>query len=168
MADDQAASQNGAGASGQAAPQIRVLAQYVKDFSLENPNIEAMLAGPAEAPRLQVEVNVAARPIVAQPNHYESAIELHAKAANSKHTIYEMELLYGGVFRIENLPPQALEPFLLINCPMLLFPFVRRIAADMTREAGYPPLFLDPIDFAALYVERQRRAQQGSGETSTA
>jgi len=80
-------------------------------------------------------------------------------AANSEVTIYEMEILYAGMFRIENLPPQALEPVLLINCPMLLFPFIRRLAADLTREAGFPPLLLDPIDFASLYVERQRQQQ---------
>jgi preprotein translocase subunit SecB len=155
MTDGQTTAGNGAAAQ----PQIRILAQYIKDFSLENPNIETMLAGPTEQPKLEVSVNVGARAIEGQPNHFESAIEFRAVAANSTQTIYEMELVYGGLFRLDNMPQQALEPFLLINCPMLLFPFVRRIAADMTREAGYPPLLLDPIDFASLYVERQRRGQ---------
>jgi preprotein translocase subunit SecB len=157
MADNPTTSGGAAGAAPQ--PQVRVLAQYIKDFSFENPNIDAMLTGSGDTPRLNIEVNVAARAIPDQANHYESGIALNAKAANTSHTIYEMELMYGGLFRIENLPQQALEPFLLINCPMLLFPFVRRIAADITREAGFPPLLLDPIDFAALYVERQRRGQ---------
>jgi len=155
MTDGQTTAGNGAATQ----PQIRILAQYIKDFSLENPNIETMLAGPTEQPKLEVSVNVGARAIEGQPNHFESAIEFRAVAANSTQTIYEMELVYGGLFRLDNMPQQALEPFLLINCPMLLFPFVRRIAADMTREAGYPPLLLDPIDFASLYVERQRRGQ---------
>lgn len=144
-------------------PQIRVLAQYIKDFSVENPNIELVLAGLKEQPKINVEVNVAARPIQGQTNHYESAIELKGVAVSSEHTIYELELVYGGIFRVENMPPQALEPFLLINCPMLLFPFARRIVSDMTREAGFPPLLLDPIDFASLYVQRR-----GQGEPQAA
>jgi len=160
MTDERTTSGNGAQpAAAPPAPQVRVLAQYVKDLSFENPSVDRMLAGPNEAPKLQVEVNVAARPLTGQVNHYESAIELRAVAANSEVTIYEMEILYAGMFRIENLPPQALEPVLLINCPMLLFPFIRRLAADLTREAGFPPLLLDPIDFASLYVERQRQQQ---------
>jgi preprotein translocase subunit SecB len=164
MADNQ---NNGSAPNdGQAQPIVRVLTQYIKDLSFENPNVDRMLAGPGESPKLQVEVNVAARPIAEQPHHYESALEIRAIAASSVGNIYDMELLYGGLFRIENLPIQSLQPFLLINCPMLLFPFVRRLAADITREAGYPPLLLDPIDFAALYMERQR--QQAAANTNTA
>jgi preprotein translocase subunit SecB len=64
--------------------------------------------------------------------------------------------VYGGAFRLQNVPPQSLEPFLLVNCPTLLFPFLRRIVADVTREGGYPPLWLDPVDFGALYMRRQQ------------
>jgi preprotein translocase subunit SecB len=67
-----------------------------------------------------------------------------------------MELSYAGLFQIESMPEEAIEPFLLINCPSLLFPFVRRLVADLTREGGFPPLLLDPIDFTGLFVKRQQ------------
>ena len=105
MADNPTTSGGAAGAAPQ--PQVRVLAQYIKDFSFENPNIDAMLTGSGDTPRLNIEVNVAARAIPDQANHYESGIALNAKAANTSHTIYEMELMYGGLFRIENLPQQV-------------------------------------------------------------
>ena len=71
-------------------------------------------------------------------------------------TIYILECIYGGIFRLQNVPEQALEPFLLINCPTILFPFLRRLVADVTREGGFPPLLLDPIDFASLFMRRQQ------------
>ena len=70
--------------------------------------------------------------------------------------IYELEIVYAGVFQIQNIPEQALEPFLLVNCPSILFPFLRRIVADISREGGFPPLLLDPFDFGALYMRRQQ------------
>jgi len=87
---------------------------------------------------------------------FESAIELKAQATNKLGVIYDLELTFAGMFQVENLPEQAMEPFLLINCPALLFPFARRLVADLTREGGFPPLLLDPIDFAALFARRQQ------------
>ena len=81
-----------------------------------------------------------------------------AKAENKIGVIYELEVAYGGIYQIENMPKETLDPFLNINCPFLLFPFLRRLVADITREGGFPPLLLDPIDFAKLY--EQRGAQQ--------
>ena len=75
--------------------------------------------------------------------------------------IYDLELTYAGLFEIQSIPQEALEPFLLINCPTLLFPFLRRIVADLTREGGFPPLLLDPIDFAVLFMQRQQQGQPG-------
>jgi preprotein translocase subunit SecB len=147
---------NGAQQGAQA--QVRIVAQYIKDLSFENPNIDKMLAGPGESPNINVEVNVGAKRMP-PPDLYESAIEFRAKATSKIGTIYEVELVYGGLFKIEGIPAQSMEPFLLINCPTLLFPFVRRVIMDLTREAGYPPLLLDPIDFGGLYMNRLR--QQG-------
>jgi preprotein translocase subunit SecB len=90
---------------------------------------------------------------------YESAIQLKADATNNLGTIYDLELAYAGMFQIDNMPEASLEPFLLINCPALLFPFARRLVADLTREGGFPPLLLDPIDFAGLFVKRQQEKQ---------
>lgn len=150
-------------AAGQPIPiQAKVLNQYVKDMSFENPNIRKLMTGGGEAPSLKVEVNVNAERV--DENVYESAIELKASATNNVGTVYVMETVYAGLFRIESIPDQALEPFLLISAPMTLFPFLRRLVADVTREGGYPPLLLDPIDFAGLYFRRQQelQAQQGN------
>lgn len=137
--------------------QVRVVSQYIKDLSFENPNIERLLGGPGENPNLRLEVNVNAKKM--GDDLYESAVEFKGSASSNAGTIYEVELVYAGLFQVQNMPAQALEPFLLINCPSLMFPFIRRILADLTREGGFPPLFLDPIDFGALYVQRQKQAE---------
>lgn len=141
--------------------QAKVLNQYIKDLSFENPNIRKLMAGPGDPPNLKVEVNVNAERLDA--NVYESAIELKATAENNIGTVYVLETVYAGLFRIENVPDQALEPFLLISAPMTLFPFLRRLVADVTREGGYPPLLLDPIDFAGLYFRRQQEIASAQG-----
>jgi len=157
---------NGEGATSPAGDakqaQVRVIAQYIKDLSFENPNVRKLLENPGEAPNLRVEVNVNASKLTA--NTYESAIHLKAEATNKLGVIYDMELAYAGMFQIENIPEPSLEPFLLINCPSLLFPFARRLVADLTREGGFPPLLLDPIDFAALFVRRQQE-KSGQGQS---
>ncbi len=146
--------------------QVRVINQYVKDLSFENPNVLKLLNGPGENPGLKLEVNVNAKAV--GENLYESAIDLKAMASNTKiGTIYNLEIEYAGIFEVRNMPQQALEPFLLINCPALLFPFLRRLAADLTREGGFPPLLLDPVDFAGLYMRRQQE-QGGQPRPATA
>ena len=111
-----------------------------------------------ESPNIQVEVNVNAQRLGEAV--YERAITMRAPCTAKAGTVYEIEVVYGGIFEVRNLPEQQLEPFLLVNCPALLFPYLRRIVSDTTREGGYPPLLLDPIDFAALYMRRQ--APQGA------
>ena len=113
-----------------------------------------LLDGPGEDPNLKLEVNVNAQRV--GPDAYESAIDFKAHATNKTGVIYDLEIIYAGLFRIKNISEQSLEPFLLINCPTLLFPFLRRLAADITREGGFPPLLLDPIDFGALFMRRQQ------------
>ena len=134
--------------------QVKVVAQYIKDLSFENPNIEKLIKEPGDQPNLQLSINVGAKSL--GQHMYESMIEFNAQASNKQGEIYQMELVYAGLFRIENIPEQSLEPFLLVNCPSILFPFVRRLAADLTREGGFPPLLLDPFDFGALYFRRQQ------------
>lgn len=161
MADNPQA--GAAGANGQATGQqivARPVAQYIKDFSFENPSIERLLQGTGDEPNLKVEVNVNARPMA--DKLFESAIHFTAKAESKVGVIYEVECVYAGLFHIENMPPEQLEPFLLINCPSLTFPFLRRVLADMTREGGFPPLLLDPIDFAQLYIQRQQQLASGN------
>jgi len=141
-------------------PNIRVIGQFIKDLSFENPNVGKLLEGPVDGPQLQIEVNVNARQAAA--GVYESSINFTATATSKAGPLYKLDLDYAGMFKIENLPAPSMEPFLLINAPALLFPFVRRLVADLTREGGFPPLLLDPIDFASLYVKRKQAAQDGA------
>lgn len=134
--------------------EVQVIGQYIKDLSFENPHVGKLQLKAGESPGLEVEVNVEAQR--ASNDVYESAIHLSATAKHSGGTIYVLEAVYGGLFQLRNVPPQALEPLVLINCPTLLFPFLRRIVADVTRDGGYPPLMLDPIDFGTLFLRRQQ------------
>lgn len=152
----------GAAEGGKTGIQAQVVAQYIKDLSFENPNVEKLMSGPGDNPNMKLEVNVNARRINENDNLFESAIDFKAHATNEAGTIYQLEVVYAGIFRIKNIPEEALEPFLLINCPALIFPYLRRLASDLTREGGFPPLLLDPIDFGGLYV---RRKQQEAGGT---
>jgi preprotein translocase subunit SecB len=133
---------------------VKVVGQYIKDLSFENPNIGKLLKEPGDNPNLQLGINVAAQGVGA--DLYESTIDFNAQATNQHGTVYELEVVYAGLFKIQNIPEQALEPFLLVNCPSILFPFLRRLVADISREGGFPPLLLDPFDFAQLYVRRQQ------------
>ena len=134
--------------------QAKVVSQYLKELSFENPNIRKLIQTPGNPPSLKVEVNVNAERL--GTDLFESSIDLKATASNNLGTIYVLESVYGGLFKIESIPDAALEPFLLISAPTTLFPFLRRLVADVTREGGFPPLLLDPIDFAALYFRRQQ------------
>jgi len=159
MADDtQAAKPEGPVA------QVNIITQFIRDLSFENPNINKLLDGPGDNPNLKVEVNVNAEKM--RPELFQSAIDFKAHATNKDGTIYILECVYGGLFRLQNVPEQALEPFLLINCPTLLFPFLRRVVADITREGGFPPLMLDPIDFGGLYMRRQQELAAAAGKPS--
>ena len=163
--DDAAANgvhSNGASDNPSAEVEARVVSQYVRDLSFESPSIERLLEGPSGNPNLELEVNVNARSM--EKNLFQSEIEFKANATDDKGAIYLLEAVYGGVFEVNNLPRNALEPFLLINCPSILFPFLRRLVADLTREGGFPPLFLDPIDFAELYLRRQSQTDAETDE----
>jgi preprotein translocase subunit SecB len=144
-------------------PQINVLGQYIKDLSFENPGSPQNLRNPGSNPNVQINFNVQAQPV--GEDVYEVSLSIESSAKTDDSALYNLELLYAGAFRLKNLPQQALQPVLFIECPALLFPFVRRIVADLTREGGFPPLLIDPIDFASLY--RQRLMQQQAGAATT-
>ena len=136
-------------------PGIHVLGQYIKDLSFENPNAPRSLRPSDKAPKLDVNVNVNARP--QSESEFEIELKLDAKAARGDETLFIAEVSYAGLFQIRNVPQEHMHPLLLIECPRLLFPFARQILADATRQGGFPPLMIDPVDFAALY--RQRMAE---------
>ena len=141
----------GGGGEGGNAAQLSVLAQYVKDFSFESPGAPQTLQGPGQNPQLQVGVNVNAGP--RGEDIYETVVHLEAHAKSDDGVIYNVEIDYGGLFRIKNVPEKMLQPVLFVDCPTLLFPFVRRVIADVVRDGGFPPLMLDPIDFGRLYAQ---------------
>ena len=141
------------GAAPQQSMQVRVLGQYVKDLSFESPNIAKLLSGTPENPNLNLELNVV--PTMLRPDVHEVALTFKAEAKSATGTIYDLEVIYAGLFEIKNAPPEALEPMLNINSAALLFPFLRRIVADLTREGGFPPLLLDPVDFGSLYMKKR-------------
>ncbi len=143
-----------ADAADSTAPSVRVAAQFIRDLSFECPNVHQLLEGPGENPNLQLQVNVSAKGT--DSGLFESVIDLTAHASNNAGVIYELEISYGGLFQLRNLPREAIEQILMVNCPALLFPFLRRLVADVTREGGFPPLYLDPIDFAGLYLRRKQ------------
>jgi preprotein translocase subunit SecB len=146
------------------APHLRVLAQYVKDLSFENPTASAAARGGGDAPAIEMGIDVNARPLQ-DGDAYEVDLRIGAKATRGEDVMFITELVYSGVFQFVNVAKEDVEPLLLIECPRLLFPFSRRMLAEVTREGGYPPLLVDPIDFAALYRaqlrERQTRAESG-------
>jgi preprotein translocase subunit SecB len=141
---------NGAAEPG-AAPRFSVLAQYIKDFSFENPNAPRALA-PQQGPNIGLQVNVNARQI--GPNDYEVSLMLEGGAGEGAAALFKFELNYAGVFRVENIPAEQIQPLVMIEGPRLLFPFARQIIADAVRGGGYPALYVDPIDFQGLYMQR--------------
>ena len=135
---------------------LNVLAQYIKDLSFESPLAPNFGMPQGQGPALNVQINVNAKPMSETDFAVELAIT--SKAEFEKKVLFAIELIYGGVFRIQNVPSESMHPLVLIECPRLLFPFARQIIADTVRDGGFPPLMLDPVDFAALY--RQRAAEQ--------
>jgi preprotein translocase subunit SecB len=138
-------------------PQVGVLAQYVKDFSFENPNAPRSTAPSTQQPTMTIQIGVDATPL--SGSDVEVALRLEGKAESQGIMLFGFELLYCGVFRIQNVPPDSLQPVVLIECPRLLFPFAREIIASATRNGGFPPLLLEPVDFVALYRQRMAAAQ---------
>jgi preprotein translocase subunit SecB len=137
-------------------PGIRILAQFVRDLSFENPRVPESLRGGAAQPQIDlgIEMNARAR----EDGYYEVDLKLSAKAIRDDGPVFVVELLYGGVFQITGVDVEDMEPVLLIECPRYLFPFARRVIADVTSEGGYPPFLLDPIDFAGVYASRKAEA----------
>lgn len=143
-----------------AAPQMRVLGQYIRDMSFEN-IVSQKGAAPDVQPDVQVQVNLDAKKRN-QDNQYESSIKLNvtSKAKDGDAVLFVLEIDYVGMFHIENVPDEQMHPFLLIECPRMIFPFLRRVVSDVTRDGGFPPLNLENIDFVSLYRNEVARRQK--------
>ncbi len=139
-------------------PQFRVLAQYIKDISFENPNAPDSLRPAEDQPTTDVGIDVQARR--REGDEFEALIRLNITSRRGDQVSFILELEYAGIFIVKNVPDESLQPLLLIECPRMLFPFMRRVVADVTRDGGYAPLLLDPIDFAGLYRSQLEAAAQ--------
>ncbi len=142
------------------APQLNVVAQYIKDLSFENPNAPKSLSTGQEQPQISIQINVNAAPL--SETDIEVTLSLSGKAETAGSLMFSFDLEFGGVFRIRGVPQESLNAVVLIECPRLLFPFAREIVATTVRNGGFPPLLLDPVDFVALY--RQKMAQMPAQE----
>lgn len=136
---------------------ITVSAQYIKDLSFENPNSPKSLSNKDGTPNINVEINVYAKPL--NSNIYEVSLSINGKALKAKDKIFEIELVYAGVFILPDLETNKEDEkkTVLIDCPQLLFPFARSIISNVTRDGGFMPLVIQPIDFELLYIERVNR-----------
>ena len=133
-------------------PQLNVVAQYIKDFSFENPNAPQSLTPSQEPPQIGIQINVNASPLT--DVDFEVSLKIDGKAEEKGNLLFRFDLEFAGVFRIRNVPQESLNAVVLIECPRLLFPFAREIIATSVRNGGFPPLLLDPVDFVALYRQK--------------
>jgi preprotein translocase subunit SecB len=138
-------------------PQLNVVAQYIKDFSFENPNAPQSLAPAGQPPQIAIQINVNAKPLA--ENDIEVTLKLDGKAERDGSLMFSFELEFAGVFRVVNVPQESLNAIVLIECPRLLFPFAREIIATTVRNGGFPPLLLDPVDFVSLYRQKMGELQ---------
>nr|WP_243846978.1 protein-export chaperone SecB [Sphingomonas japonica] len=144
------------------APMASVITQYVKDFSFENPNAPAVYQATG-TPKLDVQFNIGANRI--GPDIHEVVLKIEARGEVEGQVMYLVDLSYAGLFGLRNIPDDQLQPFLLAEAPRMLFPFARRVLADAVRDGGFPPLLLEPIDFAQLYFQQaQGGAQPEAGQ----
>jgi preprotein translocase subunit SecB len=141
-------------------PQLSVVAQYIKDFSFENPNAPQSIAPATTQPQISIQINVAAKPT--PDGNFEVTLKLDGKAESTGKLLFGFELEFAGIFRVQNVPQESLNAIVLIECPRLLFPFAREIIATTVRNGGFPPLLLDPVDFVGLYRQRMSEAQAGA------
>ena len=137
-------------------PQLNVVGQYIKDLSFENPNAPQSLT-PSASPQIAIQINVDAKPL--SDTDIEVSLQIEGKAEMTGTPMFRFDLNYAGVFRIQNVPQESMNMIVLIECPRLLFPFAREIIATVVRNGGFPPLLLDPVDFAGLYRQKMSEVQ---------
>lgn len=146
-------------------PQVAGLAQYIKDLSVENPSAPQVYQW-QEQPQLDVQFNINVNKV--SDEVHEVVLKIDASARSQSGVHFVVDLSYAGLFALKNVPEEALAPFMLVEAPRLLFPFARQIIASSVQDAGFPPLMLDPIDFAGIYqAQLQATQQQGAGEGGT-
>jgi len=151
---------SGGEAAGEAPP-LSIAAQYIKDLSFEAPTAPAIFGMmQQQEPEIAININVNAQPM--QDSFFEVVLQIHAECKVGETIAFILEVSYGGLFSL-NVAPGDVQPMLLIECPRLLFPYVRYIVSDTSRDGGFPPLMLGPVDFVAMYQEQQAAAQSDAG-----
>jgi preprotein translocase subunit SecB len=163
MAEDNGAA-NAAGSGAAPAPSVNLLGQYVRDLSFENPGAPGSNLTPGAGPAINVSINVSVKK--QSDDVYAVELTLTAKAQREATLLFNVELVYGGAFRVRNVPENQLAPFLMVECPRLIFPFARQVLASTVQQGGFPPIMMEPVDFQALYVQNLRnlQAQQQKGD----
>ena len=153
---------NGNGADENSQPQVSILAQYVKDLSVENPSAPDVYQW-QEPPQIDVQFNIGAEKV--SPDVHEVTLKLTLTASSQRGTMYIVDLAYCGLVGMRNMPEDGAHAFLYAEAPRMLFPFARRVVADAVRDAGFPPLMVDPVDFNGIYAQQlaARRAEEAAG-----
>ena len=144
-------------------PAIRVMSQYIKDLSFENPGATVQ-----DQPNIELGIDVGAAPVPNNDGVFEVTLKLKARAGTQDTALFLIEMDYAGQFHLQGFSQADMEPILLIECPRILFPFARRIIADISAEGGFPPLRIDPVDFGALYNTQKQRAQAAAQQQDAA
>ena len=142
------------------APHISIISQYIKDFSFENPEAPNSLTKIANAPAVELSLDLNINKVDGLDNTFEVAIQIESKAKAEEMTLFVVELVYAGMFVLHNIPADQHEAVLAIHCPNMIFPFARRIISDMTQEGGFQPLRIDPIDFARMYHKKMMEKEE--------
>ena len=158
MPTDGAAPQPNGAIDPASAPQVAGIAQYIKDMSVENPAAPAVFQWQGQ-PQIDVQFNIMVNRV--NEEVHEVLLKINLKAASDQGTHFVVELAYAGLFGLRNIPEEAMPPFLLIEAPRMLFPFARQIIAEQVQNLGFPPILLDPIDFAQAYMAQANQPQDG-------
>jgi len=159
MADDDNSAQNNA-------PSMSLIGQYIRDLSFESPGAPGSIMLGAGNPTFSVNINVGVKKQADEI--YAVEITLNAKADRDNAVLFAVELVYGGVYRIRNVPEARLPELLMIECPRLIFPFARQVLASVTQQGGFPPLMMEPVDFSQVYLQNLKalEAQQAQEKTN--
>jgi preprotein translocase subunit SecB len=169
MADQDPISRGNGSGDPESEPQVATITQYIKDLSVESPSSPQAFQWQAQ-PQLEVQFNINVGKVADDVHEVVLKIEVAARSDQGVHFL--VDLSYAGLYGLRNFPEEALPPFLLIEAPRMLFPFARQIICDATQNTGFPPLLLDPIDFAAAYLAQIQGSQLGQvaadGETPAA
>jgi preprotein translocase subunit SecB len=158
MADENAASPTPKdSATGTPGPGFNLIGQYIRDLSFENPGAPGTILAGGPNPSFSVSINVSVKK--QSDDVYAVELLLNAKAEREKVVLFNVELAYGGVFRLRNVAEAQLAPLLMVECPRLIFPFARQVLATTVQQGGFPPLMMEPVDFQALYLQNLRNLQ---------